>query len=41
VADEIRQLGRRALPVVSDVSNPESIDALLARTIAEWGVWIF
>ncbi|MDH1333928.1 SDR family oxidoreductase [Comamonas thiooxydans] len=37
VADEIRQLGRRALPVVSDVSNPVSIDALLARTIAEWG----
>ena len=37
VADEIRQLGRRALPVVSDVSNPVSIDALLARTVAEWG----
>ncbi|WP_326999537.1 SDR family NAD(P)-dependent oxidoreductase [Comamonas testosteroni] len=37
VADEIRQLGRRALPVVSDVSNPESIDALLARTIAKLG----
>ncbi|WP_238592427.1 MULTISPECIES: SDR family NAD(P)-dependent oxidoreductase [Comamonas] len=37
VADEIRQLGRRALPVVSDVSNPVSINALLARTVAEWG----
>lgn len=37
VADEIRQLGRRALPVVSDVSNPESVDALLARVVDEFG----
>lgn len=37
VADEIRQLGRRALPVVSDVSKPESVDALLARAVDEFG----
>ncbi|GAB3626405.1 3-ketoacyl-ACP reductase [Pandoraea terrae] len=37
VADEIRQIGRRALPVVSDVSNPESVDALLERVVDEFG----
>ena len=37
VADEIRQLGRRALPVVSDVSNPESVDALLAHVVEAFG----
>lgn len=37
VADEIRQLGRRALPVVSDVSNPQAVDALLERVMGEFG----
>lgn len=37
VAAEIRQLGRRALPVVSDVSDPESVEALLARVVEEFG----
>ncbi|MFT3975625.1 MAG: 3-oxoacyl-ACP reductase family protein [Sphingomonas bacterium] len=37
VADEIRQLGRRALPVVSDVGDPESVEALLARIVGEFG----
>lgn len=37
VADEIRLLGRRALAVVSDVSNPDSVDALLARVVDEFG----
>jgi 3-oxoacyl-[acyl-carrier protein] reductase/meso-butanediol dehydrogenase/(S,S)-butanediol dehydrogenase/diacetyl reductase len=37
VADEIRQIGRRALPIVADVSNPESIDTLLKQTISEFG----
>lgn len=37
VADEIRQLGRRALPVVSDVSNPQAVDALLERVVGEFG----
>ena len=37
VADEVRALGRRALPVVSDVSDPEAVEALLATTIAEFG----
>jgi 3-oxoacyl-[acyl-carrier protein] reductase/meso-butanediol dehydrogenase/(S,S)-butanediol dehydrogenase/diacetyl reductase len=37
VADEIRALGRRALPVVSDVGNPDAVDALVARVINEFG----
>ena len=37
VADEIRSLGRRALPVVSDVSKPEAIETLLDRVSAEYG----
>lgn len=37
VADEVRALGRRALPVISDVSDPEAVDALLSRTVAELG----
>lgn len=37
VADEIRQLGRRALPVVSNVSDPQAVDALLARVVEEFG----
>lgn len=37
VADEVRALGRRALALVSDVSDPVAVDALLARTIDEFG----
>lgn len=37
VADEIRQLGRRALPLVSDVSKPEAVEALVARVVDEFG----
>lgn len=37
VADEVRQLGRRALPVVSDVSSPEAVEALLEQVVAEFG----
>jgi NAD(P)-dependent dehydrogenase (short-subunit alcohol dehydrogenase family) len=37
VADEVRALGRRALPVVSDVSDPEAVDALAARVVDELG----
>ena len=37
VAQEIRALGRRALPIVSDVSAPEAVDALVARVMAELG----
>ncbi len=37
VADEIRVLGRRALPVVSDVSDPDAVDALVAAVTAEFG----
>ena len=37
VADEIRALGRRALPLVSDVSSPEAVEALADRVLAEFG----
>lgn len=37
VADEIRQIGRRALPLVSDVSNLEAVEALVARVVDEFG----
>jgi NAD(P)-dependent dehydrogenase (short-subunit alcohol dehydrogenase family) len=37
VADEVRALGRRALPVVSDVADPAAVDALVARTLDELG----
>ncbi|WP_029527796.1 SDR family NAD(P)-dependent oxidoreductase [Polaromonas glacialis] len=37
VADEIRALGRRALPVITSVTDPEAVDALVARVVAEFG----
>jgi 3-oxoacyl-[acyl-carrier protein] reductase len=37
VADEIRALGRRALPVVTSVADPEAVDALVARVVGEFG----
>ncbi len=37
VADEIRILGRRALPLVSDVSDEAAVDRLFAQTIEEFG----
>ncbi len=37
VADEVRALGRRALAVVSDVSNPEDVESLAAGVMAEFG----
>jgi 3-oxoacyl-[acyl-carrier protein] reductase len=37
VAAEIEALGRRALPLVSDVSDPAAVDALVATTVAELG----
>jgi 3-oxoacyl-[acyl-carrier protein] reductase len=37
VAEEIEALGRRALPLISDVSDPAAIDALLATTIEQFG----
>ena len=36
-ADEIRALGRRALPVQTDVRSEEAIQNMVARTIAEFG----
>ena len=37
VADEVRALGRRALPAVSDVSDPAAVDALVEQVISEFG----
>ena len=37
VADEVTALGRRALPLVSDVSDWESVQALAGRVIDEFG----
>jgi len=37
VADEVRALGRRALALVSDVADPQAVDALVARTLDEFG----
>jgi len=36
VADEVRALGRRALALVSDVSDPAAVDQLLQQTIQEF-----
>ena len=37
VADEVRALGRRALPLKVDVRNDEEIEQMAARTVAEFG----
>ena len=37
VADEIRALGRRALPVVCDVTDADDVDRMVQRTVAELG----
>ena len=37
VADEVTALGRRALPVISDVSDPGAVQELVQRTVDELG----
>ena len=37
VAEEVRAAGRRALPVISDVSDPEAVDRLLADVLGNFG----
>ena len=37
VAEEIEAAGRRALPLVSDVSDPDAVQTLLARILEEFG----
>jgi NAD(P)-dependent dehydrogenase (short-subunit alcohol dehydrogenase family) len=37
VADEVRAVGRRALPVVSDVSDPDAVEVLAQRVLDEFG----
>jgi 3-oxoacyl-[acyl-carrier protein] reductase len=37
VADEVRALGRRAVPVVSDVADPDAVDRLVDQVVGELG----
>lgn len=37
VTEEIRQAGGTALPVVLNMRDPQSIEAGIAKTVAEWG----
>ncbi len=37
VAEEVEALGRKAIPVVSDVSDPASVEALADRVVSELG----
>ncbi len=37
VAEEIRQLGRKALPLVVDVSNSQDVDAMVEKTLSQYG----
>ena len=41
VAEEIRALGRRALPLVSDIADPAAVEALFGRVIREFGQDLF
>ncbi len=36
-ADEVRERGRQALAITTDVAKSEEVDALVAQAIAEWG----
>ena len=36
-AEQVRALGRRSMPVPADVSNPDDVDALVDRTLEEFG----
>src|SRR5947199_10725346 len=37
VADQVRVLGRRALPVVSDVSDADAVEVLAQQVVDEFG----
>lgn len=37
VADEVRALGRRAVPVVCDVTDENAVEGLVSRTVSELG----
>ena len=37
VAEEVRALGRRALPVLADVSNKEQVDSMVNMALEEFG----
>ena len=37
VADQIREQGRRPLPLIADVSSEESVRSMVERTIEEFG----
>ena len=37
MADEVRALGRRALPVVSNAADPDAVDELVEQVLQEFG----
>src|SRR5271169_1687557 len=37
VADEVRQLGARCLPLISDVRNEAAVEQTVQRTVTEFG----
>ncbi len=41
VAEEVRDLGRRALPVLADVSNKEQVDSMVKMAWMSLGALIF
>jgi len=36
-ADEVKKLGRKALPISCDVADPKSVDEMMSRTMKEFG----
>jgi meso-butanediol dehydrogenase / (S,S)-butanediol dehydrogenase / diacetyl reductase len=36
-AEDVRAMGRRSSPIQADVSNPEQVEAMIQRTVAELG----
>jgi NAD(P)-dependent dehydrogenase (short-subunit alcohol dehydrogenase family) len=38
LAAEIQGKGQRALPIVADVSNKQQVNAMIKKTVDEWGV---
>jgi len=37
LSDEIRQMGRKALPVFCDINDPDSVDQMVSRALDEFG----
>jgi gluconate 5-dehydrogenase len=37
VSDEIREMGRKALPIFCDITDPDNVDQMVSRTLHEFG----